>query len=226
MSDILDLNADFDSRVVIDTAAMDWQASPSPTVWRKRLSASGPTEAGVVTTIVRYDADSSYATHPHPGGEEIFVLDGIFSDEHGDFPAGSFLLNPEGVSHAPFSKDGCVLFVKLRQYEGEGRERVAIDSNALEWKEYRPGAWMKPLYSQKGFPENVRLIRIDSGAGPFPHSHPGGEEVLVLDGELRDEHGVYPALTWTRSPAGSAHAPYSETGCVLLARTGFLRAPR
>src|SRR3546814_6219955 len=82
----------------MDTAAMDWQASPSPTVWRKRLDLVDG-EFSRVTSIVRYDPSSSFRAHGHPQGEEILVLDGVFSDEHGDYPAGTFLLNPAGFRH-------------------------------------------------------------------------------------------------------------------------------
>src|SRR3546814_2720003 len=88
----------------MDTAAMDWQASPSPTVWRKRLDLVDG-EFSRVTSIVRYDPSSSFRAHGHPQGEEILVLDGVFSDEHGDYPAGTFLLNPAGVRHAPSSEE-------------------------------------------------------------------------------------------------------------------------
>ncbi|NQU69685.1 MAG: cupin domain-containing protein [Rhodospirillales bacterium] len=219
----LNIHADFSRRVVVDSSSMDWESSPSPTVWRKRLSLSGGAESGIVTSIVRYDADSAFSEHPHPGGEEIFVLDGVFSDEHGDYPAGSFLLNPEGFRHAPRSKDGCVIFVKLRQYEDVRRERRVIDSNAMDWlRGPNPGTWFKPLYTQPGFPERVRLVRMDPGAGPIPHDHPGGEEILLLDGAVEDENGRYATGTWIRDGAGSRHAPFTRTGCTMLVRQGFL----
>ncbi len=221
---MVEINADFTQRVVVETAAMEWRTSPSATVWRKRLALSGAEEAGVVTSIVRYDADSAFAEHGHPGGEEIFVIDGVFSDEHGDYPAGTFLLNPEGYRHAPFSKDGCVIFVKLCQYAGGGREKATVDTTALDWRPGpNDGTWFKPLYTQMGFPERIALIRMDAGAGPIPHDHPGGEELLVLDGALEDEDGSYPAGSWQRSPAGSAHhAPRSPDGCTFLVRQGFM----
>ncbi len=211
------INPDFDRRVVIDTNALEWQSSPSPTVWRKRLYLDGAEEAGLVTSIVRYDADSAFPVHDHPDGEEIFVLDGTFSDEHGDYPAGSYLLNPEGHRHAPFSDNGCVLFVKLRQYAGPDRAHITLDTGALPW---RPGpaegVAVKPLYAQDGYPERIRLLRIEAGAGPFPHDHARGEETFVLDGAFEDEHGSYPAGTWIREPPGSRHAPRSTDGAVLL----------
>ncbi|MBC6439248.1 MAG: cupin domain-containing protein [Rhodospirillales bacterium] len=112
------LNDDLSVPVAINTAAMDWEPSPSPTVWRKRLDRVGPPESGRVTSVVRYDPGSRFHAHPHPDGEEILVLEGIFSDQTGDYPAGSYLLNPEGFEHGPYSEEGCRLFVKLRQYPG------------------------------------------------------------------------------------------------------------
>ncbi len=223
MNGDLNINADFSRRVVVDTGIMEWEPSPSLTVWRKRLALSGGAETGIVTSIVRYDVGSAFDEHPHPDGEEIFVLEGVFSDEHGDYPAGSFLLNPEGFRHAPRSKDGCVLFVKLRQYAGADREKRMIDSNAMDWhRGPNPGTWFKPLYTQPGFPERIVLVRLDPGAGPIQHDHPGGEEFFVLDGALEDEFGRYATGAWVRQPAGSGHAPFSRTGCAMLVRQGFL----
>ncbi len=211
------INADLAERVVIDTNALDWQPSPSPSVWRKRLYLDGPVEDGCVTSIVRYDANSAFPEHDHPDGEEIFVLDGTFSDEHGDYPAGSYLLNPEGFRHAPFSEDGCVLFVKLRQYAGRDRHHVTLDTDTLPWRPGRAdGVTVKTLYAQDGYPERISLLRIEAGAGPFPHDHARGEEVFVLDGADEDEHGIYPAGTWIRNPPGSRHAPLSRNSAVLL----------
>ena len=202
---------------------MDWQESPSPSVWRKRLEHSGPAEAGRVTSVVRYDADSEFPVHEHPDGEEIFVLEGTFSDEHGDYPAGTFLLNPEGFSHAPFSRDGCVLFVKLRQYPGTGRRHVRIDTTVDAWNPGRyAGLSSMPLYGEDGYPESIRLVRFDPGAKVDFDDHTEGEELFVLDGDLADEHGSYETGTWVRYPVGSNHAPGSKNGCILYVKSGHL----
>lgn len=76
------LNMQFDRPVVIDTNKVDWQQSPRPGVWRKLL-AREEAERGHATSIVRYDPGAAFATHGHPLGEEILVLAGTFSDEHG-----------------------------------------------------------------------------------------------------------------------------------------------
>jgi len=105
---------------------MGWQASPSPTVWRKRLELIGPAESGRVTSIVRYDPGSSFPAHPHPDGEEILVLEGTFSDEHGRYPAGSYLLNPEGFSHGRVLSRGR-LPIRLRQMRRNLAARTGRD---------------------------------------------------------------------------------------------------
>jgi anti-sigma factor ChrR (cupin superfamily) len=217
------LHADLTIRAVVQATGMDWQPSPSPTVWRKRFYRDGPAEAGIVTSLVRYDAGSAFPTHHHPDGEEIFVLDGVFSDEHGDYPAGTYLLNPDGTSHAPHSKDGCTLFVKLRQYKGDGRTQVEMNTGVLDWQARNEnGVWQKPLYRQGGFNEWTMLLKFDPGAEGPHHRHPSGEEVFVIDGEFSDELGTYPAGTWTRSPPGSSHKVTSEKGAILYVRFGGL----
>lgn len=107
----MQLRNDFTERVVLQTGEMPWQPSPAPGVERCMLSRDEAT--GMATSIVRYASGASYPAHTHPGGEEILVLEGTFADEHGTYPAGTYLRNPPGSSHHPYSPDGCLLFVKL-----------------------------------------------------------------------------------------------------------------
>lgn len=214
------LNDDFSARVVMETAAMDWQASPSPTVWRKRLDLVGGEENGRVTSVVRYDPGSNFHGHDHPDGEEILVLEGEFCDEHGRYPAGTHLLNPEGFHHAPFSDTGCVLFVKLRQYGGGGREHHAQHLDDLDWQESPvDGISYATLYHNAAHDERINVVRLQPGAVSPLHEHDEIEEIFVIEGSLTDEFGHYPAGTWLRFPTGSRHAPYSETGAVLYVKS-------
>jgi anti-sigma factor ChrR (cupin superfamily) len=100
------INGDLAIRAVAHASEMDWTPSPSGSVWRKRVHLVGSIESGKVTSVMRYEPDASLPAHDHLDGEEILVLDGVFSDEHGDWPAGTYLLNPEGFRDAPFSKPG------------------------------------------------------------------------------------------------------------------------
>jgi len=213
------LNGDLTARVVVDSSSLPWTTSPSRTVRRRRLHLVGPPESGQVTSIVRYERGSTFPAHDHPEGEEILVLQGIFSDEHGDWPVGSYLLNPEGFRHRPFSHDGCLLFVKLRQFPGRDRRHVAIDTRALPW-ESEAGRELKPLYSQDGYADRTYLERCRADAPPRERVYPLGAELLVLEGSLEDEHGRYGALTWLRLPAQFRHVPRSTSGCELYVKEG------
>src|SRR5437867_10618303 len=106
----------FEQRVMIDTGDRRWEPSPVSGVWRKPLGRE-EAERGHATSIVRYDPGASFTGHNHPGGEEILVLDGTFSDETGDFTAGMYFRNPLGFRHAPFSNEGCLILVKLHQFQ-------------------------------------------------------------------------------------------------------------
>ena len=220
------LNGDLDVRVVVDANTLPWVDSPSRTVWRRRLHRVGPPEAGQVTSIVRYEPGSSFPTHEHPDGEEILVLDGVFSDEQGDWPAGTYLLNPEGFRHAPSSRDGCLLFVKLRQFPGPDRRRLALDTGTIPWATEKDRE-LKRLYSQEGYTDRMSLERWRENAPLAQRIYPLGAELLVLDGSFEDEHGRYGALTWLRLPREFRHAPRTATGCELYIKEGgfpYLRA--
>lgn len=222
------INGDLSVRAVADTSRMEWASSPSGSVWRKRVHLVGPAESGQVTSVVRYEPNSNFPPHDHPDGEEIFVLEGVFSDEYGDWPAGTFLLNPEGFRHAPFSKPGCVLFVKLRQFAGRERQHVAVDSSKLAWKPSAiSGVTNKMLYEQADFSDAVRLERWKPGADLGIVSYTQGAELFVLEGRFADEEGTYGEGFWLRFPVGSSHHPQSIGGCTLyIKRAGlsYLRA--
>jgi anti-sigma factor ChrR (cupin superfamily) len=200
---------------VVRGADLPWQASPAPRVWRKRLYHSGPPESGTVTSIVRYDPGAQFPSHPHPGGEEILVLSGTFSDERGHFGEGSYMLNPEGFRHAPFSRDGCVLFVKLRQFPGLDREPILSNIREGSWRERMAGVRSKTLYTSAQHPERMRVTDLAPGAELASVAFDDGEEIFVVRGELADEFGSYPTHTWLRFAPGTSHRPRSETGCLL-----------
>ena len=178
-------------------------------------------ESGRATSLVRYAPETSFPMHGHPRGEEILVLSGTFSDGSGDYPAGSYLRNPPGSQHAPFSTEGCVLFVKLDQFAPLDREEVRIDTRQVRWiPGLVPGLSVMPLHEFEG--EHSALVRWAPGTIFNRHRHWGGEEILVLEGVFQDEHGTYPAGTWLRSPHLSEHKPFSNEGCVIYVKVGHL----
>jgi anti-sigma factor ChrR (cupin superfamily) len=217
------VNVDFGRRVVIDTTAQPWIPSPQPGVQRRMLDRVGG-EVARATSLVRYQPGSRFSEHLHGGGEEFLVLEGMFSDERGDYPAGTYVRNPPGSRHQPFSREGCVLFVKLRQFAPADLQRVVIDTTAATWSTVSEAGLSRVVLHQHRN-EKVALVRFAPGAR-LPHDpHPGGEEFYVLEGVLSDEAGDYPAGTWVREPAGSAHAPFSRDGCVIYVKEGHLPPP-
>lgn len=217
------INGDLSVPAAEDTLAMDWSPSPSGTVWRKRVHLVGPPESGQVTSVVRYEPGATFPSHDHPGGEEILVLEGVFSDEHGDWPAGTYLLNPEGFRHEPFSREGCLLFVKLRQYAGRDRDHVVIATDEIDWQPGpTPYVDVKLLYAQQEYDDAVHLERWQHGATLGPLSYPTGAEIFVLDGEFTDETGEHRSHSWLRLPAGTVHMPETAAGCTLYIKRGGL----
>ncbi len=217
------LNADFTRRVHLRTADMAWQPSPAAGVERKRLELSGPLESGRVTSVVRYAPGSRFASHGHPEGEEILVLEGVFEDEHGRYPAGTFLLNPEGFVHAPGSSGGCTLFVKLRQYPGVGRRHVCLDTRSQRWSRGdQPGVEQMTLYAEAGVPERIDLVRLAAGADwrvPVPEA---GAEAFLLEGELEADGESCTVGDWLRLPGGARTRWHSAPGCLLYLKRGHL----
>ncbi|MDX1527926.1 MAG: cupin domain-containing protein [Gammaproteobacteria bacterium] len=217
------VNGNLDARAFADTTQMDWTSSPSGTVWRKRVHLVGPPESGQVTSVVRYEPSSTFPPHDHPDGEEILVLEGVFSDEHGDWPAGTYLLNPEGFRHSPFSKPGCVLFVKLRQFPGRERQHVVVETDELDWRPgTNPAMTYKPLYQQEGFSDQVSLERWAPKSDLGAVSYEQGVEFFVLEGEFSDESGTYGKGCWLRLPMGGTHHPRSAQGCTLYVKRSGL----
>lgn len=213
------INSDYSQRVVLNHHDLPWISSPSLGVERRMLDRMGD-EAAKATSIVRYQAGATFTSHLHEFGEEILVLDGVFTDETGNYPAGTYIMNPPGSSHAPFSEEGCTLFVKLRHLGSEQLEREIVDTRSAEWFQGMvPGLTVMPLMRQG---TGSTLVRWAPQTYFNPHKHYGGEEIFVVDGVFEDEHGRYPAGSWIRSPHLSLHQPFSKEGCTIFVKTGHL----
>lgn len=194
------INADFDERVLLHAEDIPWADSPMPGVSRRPLDRIGD-EVARATTLVRYAPDSHFSAHTHTGGEEFIVLEGVFEDEHGAFPVGSYIRNPPTSSHTPGSKPGCVIFVKLWQFDPEDRTHIRIDMNKIGSvaDPARPGVLVTPL-----FQDPREDVRIEAWAPSTEASMPviGGAEILVLEGSGRESDDALKPQSWLRVPDG------------------------
>ncbi|MCP4877663.1 MAG: cupin [Gammaproteobacteria bacterium] len=213
------LNMQLDQSVAINTDEMEWEASPMAGVWRKPLAREAA-EHGHTTSVVRFDAGSHFSPHDHPLGEEILVLQGVFSDEHGDYPVGTYLRNPPGSRHKPYSDPGCELLVKLDQFDEDDSTTLRLNTHDSEWMPGESKLEIIPLHDFEQ--ESVFLLKWPPDTRLRVHSHYGGEEIFVVSGELFDEYGCYPAGTWLRNPHNSEHCPYTTEETILWVKSGHL----
>lgn len=215
----LRINADFSRVAVVDRSRVNWISSPAPGVDRIMLDRIGD-EVARATSIVRYAAGSSFSRHEHPLGEEFLVLDGVFSDESGHYPAGSYVRNPPGSGHAPFSEDGCSILVKLRQFEPQDLTPVVIDTqSAILWQ---PGDTADTLSLHSFGEEQVAMLRVAAAREYLAAVNPGGTEIFVVSGTICYDNEPLPAESWLRFPAGHAASLTAVDDCVLWIKRGHL----
>ncbi len=218
------LRADFSKREVVRPGDEDWRASPSAGVDRMMLDRVGD-EVARATTIVRFAPNSKFSAHSHDGGEEYLVLEGTFHDESGSYPKGSYVRNPVGTSHTPFvGEDGCTILVKLHQFDPDDQAQIKIDTKNATWRQGAvPGLSVLPLHEYAT--ESAALVRWAPNTKFNPHTHWGGEEIYVIEGMFRDEHGDYPEGSWIRSPHLSKHTPFTgDEGALIYVKVGHLAA--
>lgn len=192
------INDDLSRRVIVTPREHRWVASPQPGVDRMMLDRKGG-EIARATSLVRYAPGSAFARHAHPGGEEILVLSGTFSEDGRHYPAGWYLRSPPGSSHTPSSREGTTLFVKLCQMTAEESYLVRIDTgDASNWR-IIDGLHACPLFDNDH--EQVMLIRL-APAEMLPLRDACRTELLLLEGHLIRDETTCEAGTWMRLPDG------------------------
>jgi anti-sigma factor ChrR (cupin superfamily) len=195
------INADFSRRVAVHADESDWVASPMPGVSRKMLDRVGE-EVARATSIVRYDPKSHFSRHVHGGGEEFLVLEGVFQDEHGDYPAGAYLRNPPQSSHTPGAEAGCVILVKLWQFDPDDRLGVRIREQEIDALPVAGRADVLVQQLHHDAREDVRIETWAAGA-TIALAAIGGMEVFVLDGGFTESDETFRRWSWLRLPEGA-----------------------
>lgn len=217
----MELNADFTKRVALHAGTASWASSPMTGVERRMLDRIGD-EVARATSIVRFQPGSRFSAHVHGGGEEFLVLDGVFQDEHGDFPAGCYIRNPPESHHTPASAEGCTIFVKLWQFDPADRTQVMIDTNKMAFvgDRERAGVEVMPLFRDDL--EDVRLERWAPGARVALDAA-GGMEVFVLAGGFEEAGEAFGVHSWLRLAKGTrSEALAGDEGARVWIKSGHL----
>ncbi|WP_295316606.1 cupin domain-containing protein [Roseobacter sp.] len=220
----MELNADFHRRAVVHAADMDWTPSPMSGVDRRMLDRIGD-EIARATSIVRYAPGSRFSAHTHTGGEEFFVLEGVFQDEHGDYPAGTYVRNPPTTRHTPGSEAGCVIFVKLWQFDMDDRTQFSVDTSAGDYAPVAdaPGVTRLALHEDKY--EHVCVERWAADTTLMLEA-PDGLELLVLEAGFTAGGEKFGVQSWLRLPRGARmKAEAGKTGAKVWIKRGHLARP-
>ncbi|MGH1485766.1 MAG: cupin domain-containing protein [Cellvibrionaceae bacterium] len=194
----IQLNHDLTAFAHVNTAQANWLASPAAGVVRILLERNGGEQTTRATSLVAYKPNSEFSPHIHPKGEEFLVLAGTFSDEHGDYPAGTYVRNPPGSSHQPYSRDGCLIFVKLQQFSDTDNQHIVtpISDTAPSDNE---GHWSQEILFDDY--EKVSIYHGSDGVTlPFDLLNEN-VEVLILSGGLKTGEDTFDAGHWLRLPS-------------------------
>lgn len=204
------INADFTKRVAVHFDQTEWVESPAAGVERKMLDRIGE-EVARATTIVRFAPGSAFSAHTHDGGEEYLVLDGVFQDETGDFPVGSYVRNPPTSSHTPSAKEGATILVKLHQFDPDDRTEVRRSIN---------GQGNTQLF--KDAHEDVRVFNL--GAGEILNLDASqGLELFVIEGSLKESEEDFNVWDWLRlAPGTRSTAVAGASGARVWTKSGHL----
>lgn len=204
------MNDNYETRALINTNDLEWENTQNKGIYKKLLSKKGNEE----TSILKIEESSKLNNNSKINSVEIFVLEGIYENEFGEFKSGTYLNLPNENEAFISSNTGCVIFRK--ENCDKGVENIIIDTNSTPWLKGQGNLEVMPLYTQTAlvkWPQNERFI---------PHKHWGGEEIFVLKGRFMDEHGIYPKGSWIRSPHLSTHFPFVEEETIIFVKTGHL----
>ena len=217
----MNLHNDLSATALVRRETANWVNSPQAGVDRLVLDRIGGEMAIRATSFVRYQPGSSFPSHIHPGGEEFLVLDGVFSDASGNFSEGFYVRNPVGSRHAPFSKTGAEIYVKLGQINPEDKAYVRLDTKGSDWQT-KPELGLKTLQLHRFRTELVRLVSLEAGCR-FPEiEFENGVEILVVSGGLNLSGIAFKKGDWIRSAQESDFQISGHTNTIFMLKTGHL----
>ena len=216
------INADRSQVAIMHGAQLPWVPSPEHGVERHMLERIGD-EVALATSIVRYQPRSRFSSHTHDLGEEFLVLEGKFSDEHGAYPVGTYVRNPPGSSHAPFSEEGCTILVKLRQMAPNNRDEIKLFPDQQVWQSLGAGIDRALLYVNGSM--SVELLRVSAGQELPIRQQRCGVETFVVQGALTlsaESQTILNRWSWLRSPDDVHYAMIAQHDSLLWIKRGHL----
>ena len=216
------VNADRLKLAIMHSTQLPWMQSPEQGVERRMLERIGD-EVALATSIVRYHPGAKFSSHTHDLGEEFFVLEGTIADEQGEYPAGTYVRNPPGSSHAPFSNEGCTIFVKLRQMARDNTDHVKLLSDQYQWHSIDDGIERAMLYAKQSM--TVELLRMETGYKLSAREYPDGEELFVIYGTVLwcgEPQANLNQWSWLRNPGSLHHDLISQSDSLLWVKRGHL----
>ena len=213
----MDLNAEHSERVVVDaTAVLQGQGAVT-------LESQGQGDRAQITVV----AHAAGEVWMHTGEQlcELLVLQGALLIGEDSFGPQSYVRLLPGQALDLKTQTGCVLYENRRDWTETEEGSFALAGDRMDWRQGMvPGLKVTSLH--EGLTKHTALVRWAPDTRFNPHTHVGGEEILVLAGVFRDEHGAYPAGTWIRSPHLSHHRPFTEAeGATILVKVGHLQVP-
>lgn len=204
------MNSDYEQKALIDTNTIQWQETQVKNVFKKILAIKDKEE----TSFIKLNEGSVLNQEQKINSVEIFVLEGTYINEYGEYPQGTYLRLPEENEALVKSDKACVIFRKTNFFTD--KQKIIIDTNTTSWLQGQGNLEVMPLYEQ------TALVKWPKGERFIPHKHWGGEEIIVLKGVFMDEYGEYPKGSWIRSPHLSEHFPYVNEETIIFVKTGHM----
>jgi hypothetical protein len=211
----MSLHSDHSLRIVVDATHLQ-AGQPGERALEQR---DAPNESRITLRSLE-----TGATWTHDGGRllEVLVVQGRLQINGEELGPMSYVRLSPGMAASLQTKEGCVLYLNERKPVEPETDSYALRGANLDWRQGMvPGLKVTSLH--QGLTKHTALVRWAPETRFNPHTHVGGEEILVLEGVFRDEHGSYPAGTWIRSPHMSNHRPFTgPEGATILVKVGHL----
>ena len=219
-----EVNADLLELVTVRADALPWAPTGTPGVTAKVLEriASGPDARE--TAILRLEPGAVLAPEVVQCRVDLFVLEGTLEVGGEARSARYFARFAPGREIGLRSAGGAAVMIKKRA--GAGGADIEIDTaDRANWAAWGGRGSEKAQIYDPGELAEASWVGFMLPDLTIPeHAHSGGEEIFILEGELRDERGLYGPGTWVRFPVGVTHTPTSlSQGCLMLVREGDAR---